>query len=29
MQDYNFAYGSVWMCNFVSDSKGGTKTEGA
>jgi hypothetical protein len=26
MQDYNVACGSVWVCNLVSDIKGGTKT---
>jgi hypothetical protein len=26
--DYNFARGSVWVWNFVSDIKGGTQTEG-
>jgi hypothetical protein len=29
MQKYNFACGSVWVWNFVSDCKGGTQTEGA
>jgi hypothetical protein len=25
---HNFACGSVWVCNLVSDVKGGTQTEG-
>jgi hypothetical protein len=28
MQDYNFAIGSVWLWNLVSDIKRGTYTEG-
>jgi hypothetical protein len=28
MQNYNFACGSIWVCNLVSDIKGGTQTEG-
>jgi hypothetical protein len=28
IQDYNFACGSVWVLNLVSDIKGGTWTEG-
>jgi hypothetical protein len=28
MQKYNFACGSVWMWNLVSDMKGGIQTEG-
>jgi hypothetical protein len=28
MQNYNFACGSVWVWNLVSDSKGGTMTAG-
>jgi hypothetical protein len=28
MQDYNFACGSVWVWNLVSDIKGRTQTEG-
>jgi hypothetical protein len=27
LQKYNFACGSVWVRNFISDIKGGTKTE--
>jgi hypothetical protein len=29
MQDNNFACGSVWVWNLVSDIKGGTQIEGA
>jgi hypothetical protein len=28
LQDCNFACGSVWVWNLVSDIKGGTQTEG-
>jgi hypothetical protein len=28
VQNYNFARGSVWVRNLVSDIKGGTQTEG-
>jgi hypothetical protein len=28
MQDYNFAFGFVWLRNLVSDIKGGTYIEG-
>jgi hypothetical protein len=28
MQEYNFAWGSVWASNLVSDIRGGTYTEG-
>jgi hypothetical protein len=28
MQNYNFACGSVWLGNLVSNIKGGTQTEG-
>jgi hypothetical protein len=28
MQDYNFACGFVWVRNLISDTKGGTQTEG-
>jgi hypothetical protein len=27
-QDHNFAHGSVWVWNLVSDIKGGAQTEG-
>jgi hypothetical protein len=28
MQNYNFACGSVWVRNLVSNIKGGTQTKG-